>query len=113
LLKQIIPKNILDKGYSLNQIGISGYAWYKDDVVLLLKEISNKGYIILGGDVIILNEDTPVFTGDSWYFETETPSEDDIVVSRDKAINYIQNYSKNNGEDFIYTIVVEKFIYNA
>ena len=56
--------------------------------------------MVLGGDVYELNGGEIIITYDSWSF-----SGSNFIKSFEKASEYINNYYKNNGDDFIYTLV--------
>ena len=57
--------------------------------------------MVLGGDVYELNGDEIIITYDSWSF-----SGSNFIKSFEKASEYINNYYKNNGDNFIYTLIV-------
>jgi len=48
-----------------------------------------------------LNGDEIIITYDSWSF-----SGSNFIESFEKASEYINNYYKNNGDNFIYTLIV-------
>jgi hypothetical protein len=45
------PHNLLNKGLSLEGMGISELAWEKEDVLRVIEFLTDNTYAILGGDV--------------------------------------------------------------
>jgi len=74
-----------------------------DDVIKILDIIKEKEMVVLGGDVYGLNGYQVIITYDSWSF-----SGSNFIKSFEKASKYINNYYKNNGGNFIYSLVVEE-----
>ena len=98
----ILPQELLDRGIFLrDKIGVYEIGWKFDDVIKVLDIIKEKETVVLGGDVYELNDDEIIITYDSWSF-----SGSNFIKSFEKASKYINNYYKNNGDDFIYTLVV-------
>ena len=58
---------------------------------------------MLGGDIYGLNGDEVIITYDSWSFSGSS-----FIKSFEKASKYINNYYKNNGGNFIYSLVIEE-----
>ena len=98
----ILPQALLSRGIFLREkIGVYEIGWEFDDIVKVLDIIKEKEMTVLGGDVYELNGDEIIITYDSWSF-----SGSNFIKSFEKASKYINNYYKNNGDDFIYTLVV-------
>lgn len=98
----ILPKTLLNRGIFLrDKIGVYEIGLKFDDVIKVLDVIKEKEMIVLGGDVYELNGDEIIITCDSWSFSGST-----FIKSFEKASKYINNYYKNNGDDFIYTLIV-------
>ena len=66
---------------------------------------ANNNCIILGGDVLTLDKK---FTYDNWYYQPETSVSLSENVNRSikKAKEYISDYTKKNGSDFLYSFVI-------
>lgn len=99
-----LPQEILSVGISLEPLGISEIAWKCEDALVVINYITSKGYPILGGDVYSFNSDSIELTYDSWFLN-KADSNDFIIESKNKAIEYINDYSKNNGISYIYSII--------
>lgn len=98
----ILPQALLNRGIFLRErIGVCEVGWKFDDIVKVLDIIKEKEMTVLDGDVYELNGDEIIITYDSWSF-----SGSNFIKSFEKASEYINNYYKNNGDDFIYTLVV-------
>ena len=98
----ILPQSLLSRGIFLREkIGVYEIGWKFDDVIKVLDVIKEKEMTVLGGDVYELNGDEIIITYDSWSF-----SGSNFIKSFEKASKYINNYYKNNGDNFIYTIIV-------
>ena len=98
----ILPQSLLSRGIFLREvIGVYEVGWKFDDVIKVLDIIKEKEMVVLGGDVYGLNGYEVIITYDSWSF-----SGSNFIKSFEKASKYINNYYKNNGGNFIYTLVV-------
>jgi len=98
----ILPQSLLSRGIFLrDKIGVYEISWKFDDVIKVLDIIKEKEMVVLGGDVYGLNGYEVIIIYDSWSF-----SGSNFIKSFEKASEYINNYYKNNGDDFIYTTVV-------
>ncbi|MGG7049248.1 MULTISPECIES: Imm40 family immunity protein [unclassified Campylobacter] len=100
----ILPEKLFKRGFFLREyIGVYEIGWKYSDIMEVLIIIKENKMIVFGGDVYELNNNKITITCDSWSF-----SGNDFVKSFEKAIEYIDNYHKNNGDNFIYSVVVEK-----
>ena len=100
----ILPQALLNRGIFLSdKIGVYEIGWKFDDVIKVLDIIKEKEMTVLGGDVYGLNGYEVIITYDSWSF-----SGSNFIKSFEKASKYINNYYKNNGGNFIYSLVVEE-----
>ena len=105
--KAIVPMEMLKKSISLKSIGLNELAWYGKDAIKAIEYLSNKGTLILGGDVYIISEQKIKLTYDSWYYmltESRTQQEN-IDAAKEKAISYIQHFIRRNGNDYLYSII--------
>ena len=99
----ILPQSLLSRGIFLrDKIGVYEISWKFDDVIKVLDIIKEKEMVVLV-DVDELNGDEIIITYDCWSF-----SGSNFIKSFEKASKYINNYYKNNGGNFIYSLVVEK-----
>ena len=99
----ILPQSLLSRGIFLREvIGVYEIGWKFDDVIKVLEVIKEKEMVVLV-DVYELNGDEIIITYDCWSF-----SGSNFIKSFEKASKYINNYYKNNGGNFIYSLVVEK-----
>ena len=98
----ILPQSLLSRGIFLREkISVYEIGCKFDDVIKVLDIIKEKEMMVLGGDIYELNGGEIIITYDSWSF-----SGSNFIKSFEKASKYINNYYKNNGDDFIYTLVV-------
>ena len=98
----ILPQELLNRGIFLREaIDVYEIGWKFDDVIKVLDIIKEKEMMVLGGDIYGLNGDEVIITYDSWSF-----SGSNFIKSFEKASEYINNYYKNNGDNYIYTLVV-------
>ena len=96
-------QKLLDSGFFLREpIGVYEIAWKYSDVIKVLVLTKEKKMVILGGDLYGINNNEITTTYDSWYF-----SGNDFVKSFEKAKDYIDNYHKKNGDNFIYSLVIK------
>lgn len=102
----VLPKELIKLGYNLETLGIAEIAWKSEDIMKVIDFLIEKKYIILGGDVYLLNGKELEFTYDSWYIE-ESSSPSLVEESRKKAYEYINEYVKNNGQGYMYSVVFE------
>ena len=97
----ILPQSLLSRGIFLrDKIGVYEISWKFDDVIKVLDIIKEKEMVVLV-DVYELNGDEIIITYDCWSF-----SGSNFIKSFEKASKYINNYYKNNGDNFIYTLIV-------
>ena len=80
-------------------------AWPLDVVPSVLEAASLNHWIALGGDVL-----TPELkhTYDNWYYQPNPHMllAENVANSIQKASSYIADYSRRNGKDYLYVIVL-------
>ncbi|MFZ5354905.1 MAG: Imm40 family immunity protein [Bacillota bacterium] len=101
-----LPKELLSVGQSLESMGISEIAWKSQDALRVIDYLTKIGYVILGGDVYTYNDNEIESTYDSWY-SNKSISESIVQESKKKAFEYITEYNKNNGDNYLYSIIFE------
>lgn len=107
-IQKIIPKSTWSKRIDLeDSLGVNEVAWHYSDVAQVINILTRNGYIILGGDVYQLLNNSIEVTYDNWYFNAED-NEEGIRLSEEKTKDYIESYYKRFGENFIYSIVYKK-----
>ena len=99
-----LPEKFICAGISLENIGIDEVAWGKEAALAVVDYLGEKGYTILGGDVYKYDDGKIIITYDSWYFEA-THKKNSVTLSGLKAKEYIEEYNKVNGEEYIYSII--------
>lgn len=103
-LKNLLPNPLFDKGIYLNKyLGINEYAWKYSEIIEVINFLSKNNFQILGGDVYSFDNNTIKVTYDNWFCSSKT-LEDNVSYS----LKYINTYYNNNGDDYIYSIVVKK-----
>jgi len=105
--KDVLPNDLLDSAKALKQLGLQEIAWEHNDALRVMECLGDKGYLILGGDVYRLTENSLESTYDSWYINRDNSRSWSEVVreSVEKGISYIAKYRELNGENFLYSIV--------
>ena len=95
------------KSKKINPILIKSneYAWQIKHVNLVMNYLFENDMIILGGD--ILNKDLN-YTYDNWFYEPCKNNLEDLKKSHEVSINFIKNYTKIHGENFLVVFVVKK-----
>lgn len=102
-LHKLIPQDIYNKRINLEPLlGVKESAWDFETVLKIIKILANQNYIILGGDVYFIKDKIIQPTYDSWYI-----TEKETLNSVNTAIDYIINYNKNNGANYIYSLVID------
>lgn len=81
-----------------------------EKAIEVIEYLSNKGYIILGGDVFLETNGKIGFSpgGESWYTtrdENQLPTREAILFSANKAMDYITMFYNRNGDYYYYSIV--------
>jgi hypothetical protein len=101
-----LPTEYLSVGKSLEDMGISEIAWKSQDALKVIDYLAKKGHAILGGDVYAYSDNEIESTYDSWY-SNKSISESVVQESRKRAFEYIIEYNKNNGDNYLYSIIFE------
>ena len=99
--------NFENRGDSLEEFGVTNYAYTFKDVLAYIDWIESKKFVILGGDVYSRQGDMFELTYDSWYYSPES-KDNDSLKSISVAKNYIKQYTNSNGENFYFAIVVSE-----
>lgn len=95
--------------YSLNPLGINNVAFKYHEIFTFIDYLAQHDYIILGGDVYRLNDNTLESTYDSWYIEqSDLASEKAVFIAQEKTIEYINMYHRRNGDQYAYSLIFEK-----
>lgn len=79
-------------------------AWRLEDVFSVIEIARKHGRIILGGDILT---SLGSHTYDSWYYnlDNSVSAITNVEQSLDKCLQYIDNYIKRNGNQFLSVIV--------
>lgn len=99
--------NFENRGISLEEFGVTNYAYTFKDVLAYIDWIESKKFVILGGDVYSRQGDMFDLTYDSWYYSPKN-KDNDSLKSISVAKNYIKQYTNSNGENFCFAIVVSE-----
>lgn len=86
-------------------------AWRARDISQALVAISEKHYVILGGDVVTLEMQ---YTNDSWFYQPVWKCSDNYISalqgnieeSISYANEYINSYIRKHGENFLFLFIV-------
>lgn len=102
--KNLLPNSLIDKGIHLDKhLGINEYAWRYSEIIDVINLVSENNLKILGGDVYFFYKDTIRVTYDNWFVSSKSQEE-----SISYSLKYINEYHNNNGDDYIYSIVVKE-----
>ena len=104
-LSEVVPKELLERGINLEEIGICEYAWDKDTVQDVIKYLLQEKIPIYGGDVYISKDNKVELTYDNWYIDDDG-SEDFYLKSYEKALKYITELEANTNTKNLYTVVI-------
>ena len=99
--------NFENRGDSLEEFGVTNYAYTFKDVLAYIDWIESKKFVILGGDVYSRQGDMFDITYDSWYYSPKN-KDNDSLESISVAKNYIKQYTNSNGENIYFAIVVSE-----
>lgn len=110
LTKQLIVTRIKAEAYefSLESIGVSGFAYTKDKALEIATNCRNSNKAILGGDVYLLKKGHIESTSASWYCErndNDTPA-DYVTRSYNVTIDYLNQYPDNT--EFLFSFVTDE-----
>lgn len=99
--------NFENRGDSLEEFGVTNYAYTFKDVLAYIDWIESKKFVILGGDVYSRQGDMFDITYDNWYYSPKN-KDNDSLESISVAKNYINQYVDSNGKYFYFSIVVSE-----
>ena len=94
--------------YSLESIGVSGFAYSKQKALEIAENCRNSNKAILGGDVYLLKKGHIESTSASWYCDrndNETPA-DYVTRSYNVTIDYLNQYPDNT--EFLFSFVTDE-----
>jgi hypothetical protein len=105
-----IPDDLLQKGISLQFMGYFDVVWEKEDCIKVIEILIKKRILVLGGDVFVFQNNEFKPTDGSWFIESSSviPTDDDLIRSKTKAIDYMNKFSNKNGRAFYFSIVYRK-----
>lgn len=108
ILKNLVPQQILQRGVSLDALGLDEVGWRKNDALEILQTLSVSNIAILGGDVYRRAADSWRATGDSWYcnHRPDESYERFALRSQEKAEEYIRAYSPDRSRNSLFVLVV-------
>ncbi|NLK96350.1 MAG: hypothetical protein GX275_14375 [Clostridiales bacterium] len=101
------PEELLVRSKSLEKLGICALAWNWEDAIKVAESLSSNNYSILGGDVYKLSKDELVSTFDNRYINEDITKlwSENIMLSKNRTIEYIRQYHDKSGENFYYSFV--------
>lgn len=95
-----------DIGILLSPLGINEIAFNYSSIMEVIDWCIKNKNIILGGDVYYCVDGYISLTSDSWYYEPVLTNSD-VLESAKKARDYIENFYKKNGYDYLYSLVLK------
>ena len=99
--------NFENRGSSLEEFGVTNYAYTFKDVLAYIDWIESKKFIILGGDVYVEGDRGLELTYDGWYYSPKN-NDSDSLLSISVAKDYISKYIDSNGGNFYFTVVTSE-----
>jgi hypothetical protein len=108
-IKQLLPADLLERGVSLDYMGIDEFAWNWQDILIVIDYFLNNHVFLSGGDVYSAVNGTLRPTGDNWYINKSSylSTSNDLEKSRNVSIDFINKYVEKNGENFLFSVVVD------
>ena len=86
--------------------------WSASDLLLVMDYVKEHGWIILGGDVLTCSGN---YTYDNWYYSPQQFL--DLAQNIDQSItvclNYVDEYTKRNGNDFLFSLTLSNSFLNG
>ena len=108
-MSKLVPLSIYEKGIDLEPyLGVKEIAWDVDNALKVIDFLIGQKYFILGGDVYSIKNQLIQPTYDSWYILKEECI-NDINDAGNKAKEYILDYYKSNGGNYLYSIVLDAY----
>ena len=107
-LQQSDLSNRLNDKYSLESIGIDGFAYSKNEALRIVEEYYHSNEAILGGDVYKVKNGKIKLTYDSWYCERNSAETISEYVNRSYKIarDYISRYHSTT--NILFGFVIEE-----
>lgn len=87
----------------IQHLGINEYTWKFPEIIEVINILSKSNFKILGGDVYSFDNNTIRVTYDNWFCSSNSQEE-----SISYSLKYINKYHNNNGNNYIYSIVVKE-----
>ena len=105
--QQYLPPHLIENAVSLEEIGISEYAWKWYDVLKVIDILVANKILILGGDVYLWQDGKLGPTGDNWYINRAgyVTTDHDLHNAKNISDNYVKKYMEKHGESYYYSIV--------
>ena len=96
------------QGISLKKYGINEVAFDADTALSVISSLKGLSIVILGGDVYRWNGNEAEHTYDNWYVPECGNQLASVYLENSwkKAEGFINNYRRQNGEGFIYSLVL-------
>jgi len=98
----------MTKVISLDDIGVSGLAWFRDDALGLLDSLAGSPVAVLGVDVFRRTNDSYEHTLDVWVTRIRAGEQwlDYAARSRRETINYLGKYPDPGKCGYVYALVL-------
>jgi len=111
-LLSCVSKELKNKATYLEKIlGVKEYAWEYSVAKEVIACLAENGFEILGVDILRKIEDSLEYDfPNNWYRnpdKTKTNTEN-ISISCEKAISYIEDFHRRWGDDFLYVIIYNR-----
>lgn len=109
-MQKQLPLEYEQKKISLKDLIGGDYAWTKEVILKFLNDASANEFVVLGGDVILFEDNKPSYTYDSWSSDDRQIGESFASYyerARKKAIEYIEKYPMKTGIVFAPVITSE------
>lgn len=102
-----LPAYLMAEGRSLAAIGLKGVAWPRTAALEILGHLRGKGIVVLAGDVLRVEGDTPRHTYDNWRAQPAHGEPFSAYAERSvsQAEAYIRGY-REAGPGYCYALVL-------
>lgn len=102
-IKDILNDEFIKKSINLEKLGIKNFAWTYNDIIQLFNYLEEKEIFLLGGDVYKYSDNCVNLTYDSWFCNYGCSYTESLNIAR----KYVSNYYNSNGNNYIYSLVID------
>ena len=103
----LIEKAVQDLPLTAIHTPWTEYAWKYEDFPEILRYFQNRGWIVLGGDILTTELD---YTYSSWYYNPDPTRsmEENVRQSAVVTADYLTHFRDRNGSNYLIVFVVTR-----